>query len=68
MNKEVRREMEKENEQVKVGIQGYEIKQGLDDAKMTLSLIFSNPNGDCKSYSDFLGKFNSFLRDNGYSF
>ncbi|MGG4552564.1 hypothetical protein [Paenibacillus humicus] len=54
--------------EVKVGIQGYEIKQGLDESNMTLSLVFANPEGSCEAYVDFLEKFEVFLINSGYSF
>jgi len=53
---------------VKIGIQGYEIKQGLDASNMNLNLIFSNPEGSCQTYAEFIKKFELFLKDNGYSF
>lgn len=53
---------------VKIGIQGYKIKQELHEGFMTLHLIFSNPNGSCETYADFLSRFEDFLEINGYSF
>ena len=55
-------------DQVKIGIQGYEIKQGLHEGTMTLQLVFANPSGSCESYSDFLSRLEEFLEINGYSF
>lgn len=52
---------------VKIGIQGYEIKQGLDEGNMTLSLVFANPEGSYEAYADFLKKFESFLINSGFS-
>jgi hypothetical protein len=53
---------------VKVGIQGYEIKQGLHEGTMTLQLVFANPTGSCEAYADFLRRLDEFLDVNGYSF
>jgi hypothetical protein len=53
---------------VKIGIQGYEIKQGLHEGTMTLQLVFANPKGSCDAYADFLAALEGFLETNGYSF
>lgn len=54
--------------QVKIGIQGYEIKQELNEASMTLRLVIHNPNGSCETFAEFLKKFTEFLDASGYSF
>lgn len=53
---------------VKIGIQGYEIKQGLHEGTMTLQLVFANPAGSCEVYADFLHRLDEFLDVSGYSF
>lgn len=53
---------------VKIGIQSYEIKQGLHEGTMTLQLVFANPAGSCEVYADFLHRLDEFLDVNGYSF
>lgn len=53
---------------VKIGIQSYEIKQGLHEGTMTLQLVFANPSGSCETYADFLSRLEEFLDVNGYSF
>ncbi|MEK5167170.1 hypothetical protein NYE69_33350 [Paenibacillus sp. FSL R5-0527] len=55
-------------EKIKVGVQGYEIKQGLESGEMSLKLVFSNPSGSCETYDAFLKKLHEFLNQEGFSF
>lgn len=49
------------------GIQGYEIKQGLDRVgSLRIDLIAVIPNGDCAAYARFMDDFGSFLVSKGY--